>query len=443
MPEEVKKEVTGFQDPAAHNAEIAQKLAAQDIMGQNSAPKDDGSASDALDNLAKQAEEAAKKAKDESEKPKVEPVAPPAKTEADLAKEKAAAEAVEAAKKRADDLFRDSPSLPPGASPKSSESFAAIKIKAAQEVAAREAEIEKLKKEHAELQEKLKNTAPPETLKELEDHRAWRAKLDVEADPKFKEYDKNISQTQEFIYAQLQRSSVITPEVIAEIKKHGGPENVKMDKIFAAINDPALQRTVEAKIADIEQKKFEKTNAIKAAKDNITEYISSREKAATESLTKHNSDTERHLGEITKQLSWYNEKKVDEKADKAAREEAEAHNAFVNTTKSQLSAALKDDSPEMRAIMIAGMAQLFYLQKVHAGTEAKLSAAEKSLADITAKYEKLKSGSLTRLRESQADPNANPTPQKKDTFEVPAGDALDNLRKQVTEERERAAAAGR
>jgi len=443
MPEPTPEKKEVFDNPEAHNAEIAAKLAAQDILGQSLAPKDDGSASGALDILAKTAEEAAKKA---SEAPEPTPEKKPEEIAAEAEAAKKAEEAQKAAddeRARAEALFKDAPALPPGASPKSAESFAAIKVRAAQEIAKRDAELEKLRKEHAEAQEKLKNTAPPESVKELAELRAWRAKLDVEADPKFKEYDKSIAQTHEFIYAQLSRSPVITPEVIAEIKKHGGPEKVQMDKIFAAIKDPALQKSIEMQISDIEKIQFNKNKAIEAAKADLNGYVAERTKAATEALTQHNAATEKHLGELAKNLSWYSEKPVDPKQPEAERKAAEDHNAFVTTTKQQLAAALKDDSPEMRAIMLAGMAQLFYLQKVHEGATAKLVATEKALADITEKYDKLRKGSVSRLRESQAPPGgAPPAPKPEDQFTKPATQSLDDIAKQVMEERAAKAAAG-
>jgi hypothetical protein len=443
MPEEIKPN-EGFSDVEKHNAEVAAKLAAQDITGRTMAPTETADASDALDKLAKQAEEGDKK-KDEAPPPESE-----GKTPEELEKEKADKEAAdreaaekEAHRKRADEIFKDTPGLPPGASPKAGESFSAVKIRAAQEIAAREAELEKLKKENAELLEKTKNAVPPETLKELEDHRQWRAKLDVEADPKFKAFDKTVAETHEFIYAQLKKSPVITDEVIDAIKKHGGPENIQLDKIFAAVKDPVMQRLIEAKIADIEQAKFNKAQAIEAAKKNIGEYVTEREKAAVENATRHNTITEKHFNELTGTLEWYKEKPIDPKAKKEDQEAAQAHNKMVTETRANLAAALKDDSPEMRAIMLTGMAQLIYLQKVHDGSLKEIEGLKKSLADITAKYDKLRQGSTTRLRESLEIPgNKATTPAPKDQFNTPAGDALDNLRKQVTEERERAASTG-
>lgn len=434
----------GFENAAENNAEVAAKLAAQDISGHSMAPKDTLDASTALDDLAKQHDEAAKKAAEAPIVEKKDENAPPAKTEAEIAAEKAAADAAEAERKRAEELFKDSPGLPAGASPKSSESFAAIKVKAAREIAKAEAELAQLRKENAEAQEKLKNAVPPETLKELEDHRKWRARLDVEADPKFKEFDKNIAQTQEFIYAQLKRSPAITAEVIDAIKKHGGPENVQMAKIFDAVKDPAMQRLIESKLADIEMAKFSKSEAIKSAKENIAQYVSEREKSAVDAQTGHNAATEKHFAELAQKLDWMKPVNVDSKAPEAERKAAEAHNAFVADLTKNLEVAKKDDSPEMRAIMLAGMAQLFRMQNIHPQVVAERDALKKSLEELTAKYDKLRHGSVSRLRESGAAPGtrSDVVTKPSDQFTKTAAESLDDLRKQVTEERERAQAAG-
>jgi len=52
----------------------------------------------------------------------------------------------------------------------------------------------------------------------------------------------------------------------------------------------------------------------------------------------------------------------------------------------------------MRAICWQEWLNFFYLQKVHDGTNAKLARVEKSLAEVTEKYDKLRQGSTTRLR---------------------------------------------
>lgn len=440
MANETEK-TEGFQDPAENNAAVKAKLESQDISGHNMAPEDTQEAGVALDALVKAAEADAKAKAEASAEPKPDDnaaPAPPEKTEEQLAAEKAAAEAEEAQKKRADELFKDSPALPPNASVKSNEAFSQIKIRAAKEIAAREAELEKLRKEHSEMQEKLKNPVPDDVRKELEDHRTWRARLDVEADPKFKVFDKTVQETQDFIYSQLKRSPVITDDIIAEIKKHGGPDKVQMDKIFEAIKDPAMQRLIEAKLADIEMAKYNKTKIIEETKKNIDQYRQDREKAATESLRVHNVETEKHLSGLTSRLDWFKEKPVDEKLPEADRKNLEEHNKFVKGIQGQLKEALNDDSPEMRAIMLTGMAQLFYLQNVHSGALAKLQAVEKNLAEVTEKYDKLRKGSV--VKPSGAPPAGSVKVQEKpvDIFNTSASESLDAIARQISEERQRA-----
>src|SRR5689334_6192155 len=96
-------------DLAAKNAEVARKLAAQgadspEILGKN----EFSAASGALDDLAKQAEEAGKKkAEEAAAPPKVEPV------EVKPAAETPPAEQPDPIKKKAEEMFRESPTLPP------------------------------------------------------------------------------------------------------------------------------------------------------------------------------------------------------------------------------------------------------------------------------------------------------------------------------------------
>jgi hypothetical protein len=455
---------TGFANPEKHNADVAQKLLKQDLVN---LPAETGLAGDALDKLASDASKKAGSelppgahAPPEPEPPTPEEIEATEKAEADAkaaaaAADPAAAEAQkkadEAAKAKAasenaeretaDKLFKDSPGLPPGSSPKASEAFSSIKIKAAQEISAREAELEKLRKEKSELEEKLKNPVPPELESELKEHRTWRAKLDVDFDPKFKVFDKTVTEAQDFIYSQLSKSPAITPEIIAEIKRYGGPENVNLNKIFAAVQDPTMQRLVESKVADIEMAKFQKEQAVKTAKDNITKYVEDRQKQIAASFNSHTVATQQRLDPMVKALDWFVEKPVDPKADEPARKVAEDHNAFVKQTREQLDAALKDDSAEMRAILLVGMAQLFQLQRTHSATASKLEAAEKALKETTEKWEKVKNASRSRSHESAAPSGGTPQIKPKDSFTTHAGDALDSIAKQVMEARAAKAAA--
>jgi hypothetical protein len=280
----------------------------------------------------------------------------------------------------------------------------------------------------------------PEALKELEDLRQWRAKLDVEASPKFQEFDKKVAANQEFIYAQLKKSPAITDATIEAIKKHGGPEMVNMEKIFEAVKDPAMQRLIENRLADIEQQKFEKEKAVSDTKANIGEYLKQQKESYAKSATAHNDATKTHFDEYAAKLPWFKEKPVDEKADEATKKATAEHNTFIKTVKNHMDVALSNDSADMRAILLTGMAQLLYLQRAHAGVTAELEAEKKKLTEATEKLDKIaKSG--TRLRESAAPPTpgTNVTKKDSDIFHKKAGDALDDIAKQVMDERSRAA----
>lgn len=441
----------GFDDVAKNNAEVAAKLASQDIFGQSTAADTNMDTSSALDAIvAKRADE---KAAEEEVPAKSDdkPTVTPAKTDEKPAvvpevKVVDTAPEEEAQRKKSDDFFKDSPGLPPNASPKSSEAFAAIKIKAAQELSAREKIIEDLKKEKSELEEKLKSPIPADIEKELASHREWRAKLDVDADPKFKEFDKTINSAREFIYAQLKRSPAITDEVIAQIKKHGGPEMVNMTKIHAEIKDDVMKSIIDSQVSEIERAKWQKEEAIKTTKVNIAEYVAEREKAFQGTVKTHNDDTQKHFAAFLKEkpgLAWFAEKTVDPKANEADRAFAEDHNKFVVDTRKQLDNAFLDDTPHMRAVLLAGMAQLLHLQRVHEGVKGRLTTVETELKEANDKLGRFTKASTTRLRESGAAPGgktADQQPKESDVFNKRAGDSIDEIAKKIVEER---AAAGK
>ena len=97
---------------------------------------------------------------------------------------------------------------------------------------------------------------------------------------------------------------------------------------------------------------------------------------------------------------------------------------------------MSDDSPQMRAILVTGMAQLFRLQREHAGVAAERDSLKKELADARGKFDKVKQAGLSRLRESGAPQSgAMPAAKPMNQFTTPATDALDALARQVTEER--------
>lgn len=332
--------------------------------------------------------------------------------------------------------------LPPNIKPKSAEAFAAVKSKALEEISARDTKLAELEKKLSEVEEKVKNPVPDEIHKELEELRTFRAKLDVEADPKFKSYDKEITDNHNFIYSQLLKTGKITQENIDQIKKYGGPGKVNLEKVFEVVNDPHVRRVIEAKLADEEMLHFKKEQAIKETKENVAGYLKEREEAYTKATKDHTHATQKEFSSLVAKMDWTKTKTASKDADATVKAEIEAHNKFVESTKADLEAALQDDTPQMRAILLAGMGQLLNLQRVDAAKTKELADVRKQLSEATEKLEKIKSASRSRLPESSAPKNAKPPEPKKDEFGTHAGDAIENIRKQILQEKaEKAAAA--
>lgn len=439
MPEDNQNApVVDPKDIATNNETVKQKLESQSTNDTTGNADEFASVAKGLDDLMA----AAKKEVEDAPAPKPPEVTPRPSAGDEAAKKKAEEDAAAAAKKseedaakkkQADDYFKDQPQLPQGASPKSHEAFAAIKIKAAQDLSAKEKEIEALKKQLSEQNEKLKNPVPQEVLEELKQHREFRAKIDVEADPKFKEFDKKVEGARKFIYSRMKTNPLITDEVIKAIEQAGGPDQINLQKFFEPLNDPTLQRIVESKVADIWQTQSEKEEAIAAAKTNISDYMKQREADAAKQATSFFEQTKAELVPLLEGEDFL-KRKPDTEAG------AKEHNEVVDAYAKDINDALNDNSPLMRAVLIQGTVRLFHERKIHAATVKELDASKKQVEELTAKIEAMKKSSTTRLREGGAAPGAQAPEPKKDEFNTRAGDALDSIAKEIAAKR--AAAQG-
>lgn len=458
MPNEPIIEKTG--------EDFAAKLASQDIAGQSTKGEASPDSLQALDALAAEhtkkkedeAAAAAKKAaepkkaavtvetKDKAAAPATAPDDAKAKAE-DEAKKKAEGEdeakkkaAHESALKQVDETFKDI-QLPPGARAKSAEAFATVKLKAAQEISELQAKLAAAESAIKEKDEKLKNPVPPETAAELAELRTFRAKFDIEADPKWKEYDTKAKATNDFIYSQLRKHpSVITDEVIKEIEKNGGPVGVNMDKILDAIGDPTTKRIVLSKLADLEQNSFEKEQAIKAAKDHADEFVKTRGEEMTKAAEAHTVSTAQEFKKLLPEMPWLDTKTAADNASEDDKKSVEQHNEWVKETRTLVESALRDDSAQMRALQLAGMAQLLFLQKVHEATKLQLKKVEGDLAASNAKIEEFKSAKTTRLREVLPTGGPVPAAKDKDIFHKTAQESLDDIRSKILADKEAKAA---
>jgi hypothetical protein len=360
--------------------------------------------------------------------------APTETDEQKIAREKTEAEQVAKfaeEKKLADEIFKGAPSLPPNASVKSATAFDAIKTRAAQEIRARD---QQLIEARAELEEAKAASSKPltaEVEQELTALREFRAKLDVDLDPKFKEFDTKLAAAHAFVYAQLSRSPNITPEIVEKIKSLGGPDQVKMEPILDSVNDPVVRRLVEAKLAEAEMIRYDKGVAVDAAKKNVKEYMAAREQEMVTGGQNHTHETKQHLDGMVAKIGWLQPVPVDDKASVEDKKKAKDHNAYAAKINSEIAEALQNDTPVMRAAMITGMAQLFRLQNLHEVVAKDYTRVQKDLDQANETIKRLTSASKTRLATSAA-PAAGIRPVAPPALNVneSAKDALQRLRKE-------------
>lgn len=461
-------DITTQEDVAKHNATVIAANANQDINVQPSIGDLNSTAGDALDSLrdkivaekqasadandpvkkaaieeaaraeaerkAKEKEQAELQAKAASGDADAAQAVQRAKEEADrlAAEQKAKDEEQAKLKAQADTLFKDSPTLAPNASPKSAEAFASIKVKAAQEISIRDAKIAEQEKQLAELKQKAEKPLPEAVEKELQELRDFRTKIDIDHDPKWKTYDDKVNSAREFIYAQLKKSPAVSEKTLADIRNIGGPDLVNMDKLFESINDPTMKRIVDAKVADIEQIKFDKEQAQASAKADVAKWRQEQEKNWQQAASSHNDRTRAILNDISGKITWLNPTQPDPKAKDPTAEakRVEAHNKSVETFRSEIEQAMQDDSPDMRATLMIGMVNGFRQQAIAASLSTEVTRLATALADANAQIEKLKSAGAQRLRTSGAPEGGAIIPAKPAGIDVneKAGDALDRMR---------------
>jgi hypothetical protein len=329
----------------------------------------------------------------------------------------------------------DAVELPPHSKPATAQSFEALKKTAREKVAAAEKEREEYKAKLAEAQ--AKPALDPAIEKELTELREFRQKLDVEADPAFKEYTDEIAVNEESIFSKLKEAGS-SEAVIAKIKEIGIKDldwETVLDKL-----PPVARRYIENKLATNEDLSEQRTRAINEAKKNSSEFLAEREKKNTQSEIAHFAEAEANFNKLAPQLPWFKVEKIDPAATPEDKASLEAHNKFVAQTQKAVKEMLSDNSPNMRAIATLGYAQMLRLQAEIPMLQAEHEAEKKALASEVAALKaqvkekedfiaRVKRSSTTSLREGSAptDPKAT---AKQPTFGEHGSTALDRLREE-------------
>jgi len=313
---------------------------------------------------------------------------------------------------------------------KSAEAFENIKRLANEKVTALQTERDAFEKQIKELTEKA-GRLDPKVEAELKELREFRRKLDVEADPEFKKFDEESTTQAESIYGKL--LAVGVPEhTVEKIKSMGGVFKVQWDPILEKLPS-AARRFIEVKLTQLEDLKEKKSTAIATAKKNSEEFLTQRAQAGETAKKEFREKAATTLDTMLPKLDWFVEQKPTDKSTAAEKASIVEHNKLLTETKEAIKEAIDDDSPEMRAFLAVGLAQLMKLRADYsAATSAHKSEVTKLKAELDAAnalLEKVKKGSTNRLRDTTATTTITPGGAA-NVNEKPA-DALDRARAEV------------
>lgn len=364
----------------------------------------------------------AAKKKDSGTPPPVDDTAAKQKAEEDAAAKKKADDA--AAKK--DDF--DAIEFPPHSKPKATESFEKVKTLARERISAATKERDELKEKLTKAEEAAKGGLSAEHKKELEELRSFRQKMDVEADPSFKQWDTKITENLASVTAKL-KAHGFTEEHFKQIEKLGGIAQVNWEGVEKLPSN--LKKYIENKIFENEDLGEKKKAAIEAAKKNAGEFLAARQKESEVSSETFTKEATTEFEAFVPKMEWLVEKSVPKDAKPEEKAAIDAHNALVKEVREDVAEAIADNSPKMRAILAVGWAQLKKLRVENAAMivqkDARISTLEKELAEKVEHLDKIKKSSTTRLRDSSAPDGKVKVAAKNDVSEH-GSDALDRLR---------------
>lgn len=334
-----------------------------------------------------------------------------------------------------DDL--DTVELPPHTKPKTAESFAKVKFMARERITALQKERDELKAKHEQAEARAKEVTP-EIKKELEELRAFRQKVDVEADPVFREWDDKVKSNDDMIYSRL-KSSGFSEETLKKIQELGGPANVDWDAIGDKL--PAgLKRYIEGKVFENEDLAERKKQAIEKAKANAAEYLKGRQGELAKGTEQRVKESTAEFEKAKPQLKWLVKKdtataKPEEKAF------LEAHNKLVEEVEQEVQDAIADDSPGMKALLVSAYCQArrskFEYDILKSSTTAEIEKLKKELEEKSGLLERIKKSGTPRLASSAPAGKPSSAPKAGTEYLEHGSDALDrHLKETLAAEKE-------
>jgi len=327
----------------------------------------------------------------------------------------------------------DAVQLPPHTKSEVAQSFDTLKKTSREKLAAVAKERDEANARAKELESRP--AVDPKLEAELKELRDFRAKMDVEADPTFKEYFAEAKANDEAIWAKLKEAGA-KDDTLAKMKEIG-TKDLDWELVLEKL-PPVTRRYVENKLAVNEDLHDQRTRAIATAKQNATEFLAERQKSSTQDELAHYAKAEEHFGKVSVQLPWFKLQKAEANATPEQKAAIETENKFFLSTQDLVTKMLKDPSPEMRAVASVGYAQMLRLQAEIPALQAEFEAEKKTLSDEITKLKatikerddfiaRVKGASRTNPRDGSAPSNSGAVASQP-TFGEHGSVAIDRLR---------------
>jgi hypothetical protein len=321
----------------------------------------------------------------------------------------------------------DKVKLPPHTSQKAADSFNLIKQKAKEQVAAKENEIAELKTKLSEFETKA--TVTPEEKSELEELRKFRASVEIEKDPKFREeFTSKITENNSTIYKVLQDAGM-KEEQIETIKKFGGPTKLtNWDDIYEHLSS-SQKRIVDGRLNDNDRLERDQKLKLEAAKQDVDKYLEQRDVSSKTRIEQESKAIQDNANEMLQQIDWAVRQDIPKDATPEQKKKIEEQNKYIETQIDTLKQLLVDRSPANHATLAVGTIQALHFRKQLDSQKGELETLRQQNKELSTKLQKIRKSGASAHKGSA--PQQRVKPVDVDPFNQSAEDALDALRSEV------------
>jgi hypothetical protein len=313
------------------------------------------------------------------------------------------------------------------ASPKTRETFEALKNTAREREKAAFEKTAALEKTVSELSEKLKGTegktATPEIENELKELRAYRAQFDTENDPEFKsKYDTKLNSNYDTVYSKLKEHG-LKDEVLNQLKAMSPAERDQNIENFLTKIPTASRRLIEAKLVENITVSEQRRSELNSVREKADQILAERAKAPVESAQKLETEITGHLRPVLGKIDWIQIKDVPTSASPNEKATIEKSNEFAAYAQELLKNAIIDQSPRARAEAALAVPFAHHFKAQATALSAEVAALKKELDGIR------RASATSRTARTSANPN--PTTVSAPKKDASSEDSLDELFKEA------------